>query len=209
GLRRSHSPHPAPPPHRPPRRPRHPRPPNRPHQPRPPTLLPVLADHRRRPTRPRLHPPTRRPHPPRRPQERRRMTRRHTVDTITDDELDALYEQLAAAKAAIARVRKLIADDPRDNEIRAALGEQPRTRACSSLSSPPSPSWPTPASAGTTGGSGPAAQPHGNPLTGRALASCWWAAGAAPPGTAGSQAGADHPAQDRSIRSGPTAHPGQ
>ena len=53
------------------------------------------------------------------------MTRRHTVDTITDDELDALYEQLDAAKAAIARVRKLIADDPSDNEIRAALGEQP------------------------------------------------------------------------------------
>lgn len=57
------------------------------------------------------------------------MTRRHTVDTITSDELDALYEQLDAAKAAIARVRKLIADDPSgifsDNEIRAALGEQP------------------------------------------------------------------------------------
>lgn len=57
------------------------------------------------------------------------MTRRHTVDTITDDALDALYEQLDAAKAAIARVRKLIADDPSiifsDNEIRAALGEQP------------------------------------------------------------------------------------
>jgi hypothetical protein len=57
------------------------------------------------------------------------MTRRHTADTITDDALDALYEQLDAAKAAIARVRKLIADDPSgifsDNEIRAALGEQP------------------------------------------------------------------------------------
>lgn len=53
------------------------------------------------------------------------MTRRHTADTITDDALDALYDQLDAAKAAIARVRKLIADDPSgiftDDEIRAAV----------------------------------------------------------------------------------------
>src|SRR5690606_4306437 len=79
------------------------RPPRRPHPQRPPTLLPVLADHRRRPTRPRLHPPPRRPHPPRRPQERRRMTRRHTVDTITSDALDALYDQLEAAEAGEAQ----------------------------------------------------------------------------------------------------------
>src|SRR5690606_6911708 len=122
--RRRRPPHPRPPPRARPRRP-----PRRPHPQRPPTLLPVLADHRRRPTRPLLHPPTRRPHPPRRPQERRRINRRHTVDTITSDELDALYGQLDPAKAAIARVRKLIAADPSgifsDNEIRAALGDQP------------------------------------------------------------------------------------
>lgn len=84
------------------------------------------------------------------------MTRRHTADTITDDALDALYDradraeaELRArteadsadatagsyahraehAEAALARVRKLIADDPSgifsDDEIRAALGDQP------------------------------------------------------------------------------------
>lgn len=57
------------------------------------------------------------------------MTARHTADTITDDALDALYDRAEHAEAALARVRKLIADDPSgiftDDEIRTALGEQP------------------------------------------------------------------------------------
>jgi hypothetical protein len=60
---------------------------------------------------------------------------RHTASTITDDALDALYEQLAAAEAAIARVRKALTESewggPERHdvitEIRAALDITPET----------------------------------------------------------------------------------
>lgn len=42
------------------------------------------------------------------------MTARHTVDTITDDALDTLYDQLAAAREALNSVHRTMAHDSRD-----------------------------------------------------------------------------------------------
>ncbi|MEU3945430.1 hypothetical protein [Streptomyces sp. NPDC029526] len=42
------------------------------------------------------------------------MTARHTVDTITDDALDTLYDQLAAAREALNSVHRTMVHDSRD-----------------------------------------------------------------------------------------------
>ncbi|MCT9092899.1 hypothetical protein N4G70_29100 [Streptomyces sp. ASQP_92] len=47
---------------------------------------------------------------------------RHTADTITDDELDALYERLEAAETAVSRTRAVV------NERRAQVAEREAER---------------------------------------------------------------------------------